>query len=386
MSTLSSLIETVHEMREMGHRVILVSSGAVGMGMKRLNMIKRPQTLAETQAVAAVGQGRLMALYDDLFGQLDIPIAQVLLTKGTLAERSQYLNACNTFKELLNLSTVPIVNENDTVSNSKIRFGDNDTLSAITAGMVNADYLFLCTDVECLYTDNPRTNPDAKAVRVVDDIESLQVQVSSSGSSLGTGGMVTKLIAADLATAAGCSTIITIGSKPRRMLTILNELADHADSPTTCSPFEPSVGTLFTRKPNPMVDRKWWIMHGLANRGCIYVDEGAARALHRKHSSLFAAGIVGVEGDFSCDQMVRVVLKRELVKENGKKEIVMEEIGKGLVNYTASEIMRVKGTQSCDIHDALGYVGSEEVMHRHNFVLTHSTDAQVFETRGASLL
>ncbi|KAJ3073766.1 hypothetical protein HDU98_000757 [Podochytrium sp. JEL0797] len=370
MSTLSSLIETVHEMREMGHRVILVSSGAVGMGLKRLNMSTRPKTLAQTQAVAAVGQGRLMALYDDLFGQLDIPIAQVLLTKDTLAERSQYLNACNTFKELLNFSTVPIVNENDTVSNSEIRFGDNDTLSAITAGMVNADYLFLCTDVECLYTDNPRTNPDAKAVRVVDDIASLKVQVSSPGSSLGTGGMVTKLIAAELATAAGCSTIITIGSEPRRMLTILNELAaHHASSATSSTRFEPSVGTLFTRKPNPMVDRKWWILHGLADRGCIFVDEGAARALRRK-TSLFAAGIVGVEGDFGSEQTVRVVLRKQVEKEGGEKEMVLEEIGKGLVNYTASEIMRIKGCKSYEIHIALGYVGSEEVMHRQNFVLT----------------
>ncbi|ORY37946.1 glutamate 5-kinase [Rhizoclosmatium globosum] len=367
MSTLSLLIETVHEMRLMGHRVIIVSSGAVGMGLKRLNMTKRPQTLSQVQAVAAVGQGRLMALYDDLFGQLDIPIAQVLLTKDTLAERSQYLNACNTFKELLNFNTVPIVNENDTVSNSEIRFGDNDTLSAITAGMVNADYLFLCTDVECLYTDNPRTNPDAKAVRLVEDIASLKVQVSSPGSSLGTGGMVTKLIAAELATAAGCSTIITIGSDPKRMLTILDEMAaHHHDSPST--KFEPSVGTLFVRKPNPMVDRKWWILHGLADRGCVYVDEGAANAL-RKKTSLFAAGIVDVEGVFGGDQTVKVVWKREVDVGDGKKETRIEEIGKGLVNYGSSEIARIKGCKSYEIHVVLGYVDSDCVIHRDNFVL-----------------
>ncbi|KAI9349098.1 Aspartate/glutamate/uridylate kinase [Obelidium mucronatum] len=369
MSTLSLLIETVHEMRQLGHRVILVSSGAVGMGLKRLNLTHRPQTLQEKQAVAAVGQGRLMALYDDLFGQLDIPVAQVLLTKDVLAERAQYINACNTFKELLNFKTVPIVNENDTVSNTQIRFGDNDTLSAITAGMVNADYLFLCTDVECLYTDNPRTNPDAKAVKVVEDIASLKVQVSSPGSSLGTGGMVTKLIAAELATAAGCSTIITIGSDPKRMLTILDEMAaHHRDSPSTR--FEPSVGTLFLRKPNPMVDRKWWILHGLADRGCIYVDEGAASAIKKK-MSLFAAGIVDVEGTFSSDQTVRVVCRKQVDVGDGTKEIQEVEIGKGLVNYGASEVARIKGLKSYEIHVVLGYISSDCVIHRHNFVMSN---------------
>ncbi|KAI8618533.1 glutamate 5-kinase [Chytriomyces sp. MP71] len=365
MSTLSLIAETVHELRRLGHRVVLVSSGAVGMGLKRLHMAARPSTLAQVQAVAAVGQGRLMALYDDLFGQFDIPVAQVLLTKDTLAERAQYLNACNTFRELLAFQTVPIVNENDTVSNSEIRFGDNDTLSAIAAGMVNADYLFLCTDVECLYTDNPRSNPDAKPVRRVDDISSLKVQVSSPGSSLGTGGMVTKLIAAELATAAGCSTVITIGNDPKRILLILQELAAHHSAPPhggTATPFEPSVGTLFVRKPNPMVDRKWWILHGLATRGAVYVDAGAVAAL-RKRNSLFAAGIVQVEGVFSAQQTVRILHK---VEAGGERVV---EVGKGLANYGSNEIARIKGCKSYEIHLVLGYVDSDCVIHRDNIVI-----------------
>ncbi|TPX56678.1 glutamate 5-kinase [Chytriomyces confervae] len=366
MSTLSLMAETVRELRSHGHRVVIVSSGAVGMGLKRLKMHKRPTALAQVQAVAAVGQGRLMALYDHMFGQLDIPVAQVLLTKDTLAERAQYVNACNTLKELLNFSTVPIVNENDTVSNSEIRFGDNDTLSAITAGMINADYLFLCTDVECLYTDNPRTNPEAKAVRRVDDIASLKVQVSSPGSALGTGGMVTKLIAAELATAAGCSTVITIGSKPERIIKILDELAQHhLASPET--PFEPSVGTLFVRKPNPMVDRKWWILHGLATRGVIYIDAGAVQAI-RKRNSLFAAGIVDVEGTFSAQQTVRIVHKvAGEFQEDGSPKLI--EVGKGLTNYGSNEVSRIKGCKSYEIHVVLGYVDSDCVMHRDNIVV-----------------
>ncbi|KAJ3352678.1 hypothetical protein HDU83_007748 [Entophlyctis luteolus] len=378
----------------MGHRVVIVSSGAVGMGLKRLGMKERPGSLAVKQACAAVGQGQLMALYDDLFRQMDIAVAQVLLTKDCLSERAQYLNACNTFKELLSLKTVPIVNENDAVSSSGIRFGDNDTLSAITAGMVNADYLFLCTDVECLYTDNPRTNPDAKPVRVVDDISSLKVQVSTPGSSLGTGGMVTKLIAAELATAAGCSTIITIGSDPRRMLTILNEIAAFHQQPSTPSPpatpdmaaaassprqFEPSVGTLFTRKPNPMVDRKWWILHGLADRGVVYVDEGAARALRSKNS-LFAAGIVDVAGTFASDQAVKIVCRPRRAGRGGDRQssradaddsdaAAEEVIAKGIVNYSSAEIARIKGCKSYEIHVVLGYVDSACVAHRDNLAL-----------------
>ncbi|KAJ3135967.1 hypothetical protein HK100_002155 [Physocladia obscura] len=365
MSSLSLLVETVQELRQMGHRIVIVSSGAVGMGLKRLGLNARPNTLAMKQACAAVGQGRLMALYDDLFGQLDIPVAQVLLTKDCLSERAQYLNACNTFTELLKFNTVPIVNENDAVSSSGIRFGDNDTLSAITAGMVNADFLFLCTDVECLYTDNPRTNPDAKPVRIVEDISSLKVSVASVGSSLGTGGMATKLIAAELATAAGCSTIITIGSEPRRMITILNEMATHRrENPAT--PFEPSTGTLFVRKPNPMMDRKWWILHGLADHGCLYVDEGAARAL-RKKKSLFAAGIVDVTGNFSSDQAIKIVCKLKSFGVNF--ETKEEEIARGIVNYSSSEILRIKGCKSYEIHVILGYVDSDCVIHRDNMAL-----------------
>lgn len=174
LSILSNLVETIIHLKSLGHHIVLVTSGAVGTGLKRLNLDKRPKHLPQVQAVAAVGQGRLMALYDHLFDQFNQPIAQILLTRNDLAQRSQYLNAINTFQSCFDYGVIPIVNENDTICISELKYGDNDTLSAITAGLVNADYLFLLTDVDCLYTDNPRVNKDAKPIRVVDDITKLK--------------------------------------------------------------------------------------------------------------------------------------------------------------------------------------------------------------------
>ena len=172
LSNLSRLVELVVSLRKQGHKVVLVSSGAVGVGLKRLSAAtSRPKQLSQVQAVAAVGQGRLIGLWDDLFAQFDTPIAQILITKNDISHRNQYLNACQTMRELLSTyNVVPIINENDTISSAEIRFGDNDSLSALIAGMINADWLFLLTDVDALYTDNPRVNPDAKAIPVVDDI------------------------------------------------------------------------------------------------------------------------------------------------------------------------------------------------------------------------
>jgi glutamate 5-kinase len=184
-----------------------------------MNLPRRPKHLPQVQALAAIGQSRLMSLWDQLFGHLEQPIAQVLLTRNDIADRTQYQNAQNTFIELLSMGVIPIVNENDTLAVTEIKFGDNDTLSAITAGMVQADYLFLMTDVDCLYDKNPRSNPDAKAISVVEDIAELTADVNSAGSSLGTGGMSTKIVAARLATSAGVTTIITRSSKPGNIST-----------------------------------------------------------------------------------------------------------------------------------------------------------------------
>ncbi|ORX43707.1 glutamate 5-kinase [Hesseltinella vesiculosa] len=352
LSNLSGLVETVLKLKSLHHRVIIVTSAAVGTGLRRLNIATKPSGLAARQAVAAVGQGRLMALYDDLFGQFNQPVAQILLTKNDLSDRSQYLNAVSCLDELLQMDVVPIVNENDTISTQGIRFGDNDTLAAVTAGMAKADYLFLLTDVDCLYTDNPRTNPDAKPVQVCEDIGKLrdQVSVASGGSALGTGGMATKLIAAELATAAGVTTVITHGSKPGRIFEIIDE-----------KPSATPLHTRFIAKNNPMIDRKWWILHGLHTAGTIYVDQGAAKAVVAQglRSNLFAAGIVDVQGPFNIQQAVNICLRL-----NGQ-DIV---IGKGLVNYSSSEISRIKGHNSTDFTNILGYINADCVVHRDNLV------------------
>ncbi|CAG8621130.1 5339_t:CDS:2, partial [Scutellospora calospora] len=287
--------------------------------------------------------------------------------------RTQYLNAVNTFSELLTMGVVPVVNENDTISVSEIKFGDNDTLSAITAGMVNADYLFLMTDVDCLYTDNPMTNSNAKPVEVVEDVGALRdkVIVSSAGSSLGTGGMVTKLIAADLATAAGVTTIICRGSAPKNIISIINNLPNDDKQCSSSLPLH----TRFIAKDNPLLDRKWWILHGLHTAGTIFIDEGAVRAITKagRKSSLFAAGIVKVDGYFVAHQAVELKIERTINRENiDDIEVVM--IGKGLVNYSSTEISRIKGCQSSDIEKMLGYADSECVIHRDNLVITVKND------------
>ncbi|KAF9580724.1 hypothetical protein BGW38_002508 [Lunasporangiospora selenospora] len=415
LSTLSLIVETILKLKDQGHRVVLVTSGAIGVGLRRLNMPSKPKDLAQIQAIAAVGQGRLMSLYDDLFSQFNQPIAQILLTKNDLADRTQYLNACNTFNALLEMGVVPIVNENDTISVSEIRFGDNDTLSAITAGMIHADYLFLMTDVDCLYTDNPRVNPDAKPVLVVDDIATLKekVSVTTAGSSLGTGGMITKLIAAELATAAGVTTVITRGSTPQRIFQIISQPIQHTGSASpqveratkepdvsltvsTNAVMDASVATptpampLHTRflaKDNPLVDRKWWILHGLHAAGTIYIDHGAYMAITNatQKSSLFAAGIVACKGNFVAQQSVRVVYSPIDSAKKGDHDSQATdtdlggdfteeiEVGKGLVNYASHEILRIMGYHSRQIIDRLGYADAECVIHRENLTRTKLT-------------
>ncbi|KAI9501514.1 Aspartate/glutamate/uridylate kinase [Coemansia spiralis] len=368
LANLSLMVETIVKLKELGHRVVLVSSGAVGIGLRRLHMAQKPKELAGIQAIAAVGQGRLMALYDDLFGQLAQPVAQVLLTRNDLSHRTQYLNACNTFEALLEMGVVPIVNENDTVSLGEIRFGDNDTLSAITAGMVHADYLFLLTDVDCLYTDNPRNNPNAKQVTNVTDIKALRdaVDVSSAGSAVGTGGMATKLIAAELATAAGVTTVITRGSTPQKVIDIVEYFSNPDTIPD--APVPASVlCTRFVAKTRPMIDRKWWILHGMYCAGTIYVDAGAVVALAKFKKSLFAAGIKRVEGMFSSNQAVRVTRVMNAVAPI-KSEVI--EIGHGLVNYTSAEINRIRGCHSSEFEAILGYCDSDCVINRGNMVIT----------------
>ncbi len=344
LSTIASLVETLTQLRRSHYRVVLVSSGAVGVGCARLNLKERPKKIALKQAIAAVGQGRLIRIYDDLFSSLGQPIAQVLLTRRELMERSCYVNAYNTFQSLLELGVIPIVNENDTVAVDELKFGDNDTLSALVASLIDADWLFLLTDVDRLYSADPRLVPDAKPISLVNSREfaELQVKAGSSGSQWGTGGMMTKITAARIATSAGVRTVITHGKYPANLSKILQGEA---------------IGTQFEPQPRTDNARKRWIAYGLLPVGKLYLDAGAVKAICQKGKSLLAAGITRVEGQFDASDAV------ELYDEVGK------EIARGIVNYSHLEIERIKGHHSDKIPQLLGYEGAETVIHRDNLVI-----------------
>jgi len=351
LTILSSVVETVVHLRSLGHKVVIVSSGAIGVGLQRMNLPKRPKGLAKKQALAAVGQGRLIALWDNLFGQFEQPIAQVLLTRGDISDRTRYLNAVNTIKELLSMGVVPIVNENDTVSVSEIKFGDNDTLSAITGAMIHADYLFLLTDVDGLYTSNPRKDPDAKQIETVSSILDIRSQVSThtSGSSLGTGGMETKLVAAEIAASAGVTTIVTSSRKTDSLPAIIDyhnlytihKVPSRPSSPSGSGSGHSSPGrespehlvrpphTVFIASPTPLRDLKAWTSHTLHPAGCVVIDAGAHRVLSKRQSGgrLLAAGVAGVIGSFSSGQAVKIVVRKSAADHDDVSEDERSDAG-----------------------------------------------------------
>ncbi|PTD09837.1 putative glutamate 5-kinase [Fusarium culmorum] len=364
---LTLIVDTAVKLRKDGHRVVIVSSGAIGVGLRRMDVEKRPKHLAQLQALAAIGQCRLMSLWDSLFTHLRQPIAQILLTRNDIADRTRYFNAQNTFHALLEQGVIPIVNENDTLAVAEIKFGDNDTLSAITAAMIHADMLFLMTDVDCLYDKNPRTHPDAKPIEVVEDIAALQADVSSAGSSLGTGGMSTKIIAARLGTSAGVTTVITRSSNPGNVLHIVQYLQSIQRGNTPPSPDERAEG--LTRSASAL---SLSASNGNGAPWPPYIPDSSlpttlsGTALVGK-AGLLPVGVVDVEGNFAQQEVVRLVTvkRRSTPGPDGKMwEGTPEEVGRALVNYAAAEIARIKGKQSVEIEKILGYADSEYVAHR----------------------
>ncbi|KAK4176086.1 Aspartate/glutamate/uridylate kinase [Triangularia setosa] len=385
LSILTLIVETAVKLRKDGHKVIIVSSGAIGVGLRRMDVEKRPKHLSKLQALAAIGQCRLMSLWDSLFNHLRQPIAQILLTRNDIADRSRYLNAQRTINELLDMGVIPIVNENDTLAVSEIKFGDNDTLSAVTAAMVHADLLFLMTDVDCLYDKNPRTNPDAQPIEVVEDISSLVADVSTAGSSLGTGGMSTKIVAARLATSAGVTTVITKSSNPGNIVSIVKHIQASRSpaSPTTkndqsgsdsednsnntealmsasVSSLKPPtpLHTRFLPSPHPVRDRYFWILHGLRPHGTLFIDQGCYKALLNK-AGLLPVGVVDVEGTFHQQEAVRICVVDK--KHPGTQP---QEVGRCLTNYSSAEVSRIKGKHTSEIPGLLGYMDSEYVAQR----------------------
>ncbi|KAH7162651.1 Aspartate/glutamate/uridylate kinase [Dactylonectria estremocensis] len=406
---LTLIVDTAVKLRKDGHRVVIVSSGAIGVGLRRMDVEKRPKHLAQLQALAAIGQCRLISLWDSLFSHLRQPVAQILLTRNDIADRTRYHNAQNTFNALLEQGVIPIVNENDTLAVAEIKFGDNDTLSAITAAMIHADMLFLMTDVDCLYDKNPRTNLDAQPIEVVDDISALQADVSSAGSSLGTGGMSTKIIAARLGTSAGVTTIIAKSSNPGNVLNIVRYLQakrksssssssateDHGkeslsrstsslklSTPPSSEDLAVPLHTRFLPSEDPIRDRHFWLLHTPNPHGTLYIDSGAHRALMGK-AGLLPVGVVDVQGNFAQQEVVRLVVvqRRRSPGPDGKPWEAPEDVGRAIVNYAAAEISRIKGHQSVDIQGILGYADSEYVVHRQHVGFFRRESRPVTPTR-----
>jgi glutamate 5-kinase len=338
------LVRQMARLSEAGCEVILVSSGAIAAGRERLGLDEPPRTVAARQMLAAIGQPRLMALYEQLFGLYGRPVAQVLLTRGDISRRRSYLNARNTLRALLDHGVMPIVNENDTTATEEIRVGDNDNLSALVANMIEADLLLLLTDQPGLFTVDPRRDPSAERMPDVTGGEipaEMWAAAAPARGGLGTGGMVTKLQAADLARRSGTPTLVARGTDSDVVLRAARG---------------ESVGTRFAALASPLDGRKRYILTGWDGKGRIVVDGGAAEAL-RRGSSLLPVGVSEVSGEFERGDTV-AVFDRE-----GR------ELARGLVNYHAAELERIRGHRSDQIETILGYAYGEEVIHRDQLVL-----------------
>ena len=327
-----------------GREVVLVTSGAIATGMARLALAERPRTIPEKQAAAAVGQSALMWHYEAAFKRHDVAVGQVLLTAQDISDRARYLNARNTLRTLLERSVLPIVNENDTVAVEEIKVGDNDNLSALVASLVDADLLVLLTDVDGLYTADPAVAADARKLDTVDAVTDDIVRLvwnREGGASVG--GMATKLEAAQKAAASGIPMVIASGREEGVLTRLL------AGEP---------VGTYFTPKADRLTARKWWIAFAVPPQGRLTVDAGALRALRDEGRSLLPSGVVDVVGDFAAGEVVAIVAQAD-----GR------EFGRGLVNFDAVELRKIRGAKTRQIEERLGYRGVDEVIHRDNLVI-----------------
>lgn len=336
------LVRQMADLHTQGHEILLVSSGAVFAGREVLGPPPRRRDIPFKQVLAAVGQGRLMGLYEQFFDLYGIPVAQALLTRADLADRERYLNARNTLRSLLRLRIVPVINENDVVGIEEIKIGDNDNLSALVANAVDAHVLIMLTDQPGLFTADPRLDPHADLIPEVRTIdERIRRLAGSSGTAAGTGGMATKIQAAELATRSGTEVIVAAGAEPNVLLRLVAG---------------ESLGTRFLATVSHVESRKRWIL-AESPRGDIHVDRGAAEALKRNGKSLLPVGVIAVDGQFERGQTVR------LLAPDGR------EIARGIANYDASSLMAILGRQSGEIPAVLGFQYGPTVVHRDNLVL-----------------
>ena len=342
-AVMTNLAQDICALMAEGREVVLVSSGAVAAGRKSLGLGHRPLVMREKQATAALGQVRLMREYEDIFGGLNQKVAQVLLTHDDLANRDRYLNIRNTLFTMFDWQILPIINENDTVSVKELRFGDNDTLAAMTTNMIDAD-LFVClTDVDGLHTGHPVRDPEARLITTVaqvdEDVEAMAGQVSGA---LGTGGMRSKVMAARMVSVRGGSSFIGPGRQPGTLRRLFSG--------------EP-VGTFFLPQEEKMQSRKHWIAYTLRPKGFLVLDDGACRAVTGGGKSLLPSGILETRGNFRIGDPVHCLDRNE------------EPLAAGLVNYTSEDIRKVQGRHSTEIKEILGFIDSEEIIHRDNLVV-----------------
>jgi len=341
---IETLVRQLADLCNQGKEVILVTSGAVGAGAGKLGLKSRPKNIPEKQAAAAVGQGMLMHIYEKIFAEYGLTVGQVLLTREDFSDRRRFLNARNALHTLLRLGVIPVVNENDMVAVDEIKLGDNDNLSALVASLIDAEMLFLLSDVDGLYTADPRKNSDARIIYDIIEITAELEKLAGEGEagSMGTGGMTTKLQAARIAMHSGVVTVIArSGKKDVLRRIIAGELE----------------GTVFWPLVNKLENKKKWIAYSSTVQGEIFVDKGATQALSRYGKSLLPSGVTGVEGVFELGNTVSIV------GPDG------QEIARGLTNYSSTEIEKIKGAQTRDIARILGHKDYDEVVHRNNLVL-----------------
>lgn len=343
-NVVASISRQLAALTQGGREMILVSSGAVASGVAKIGLGRRPASMPEKQAAAAIGQAGLILEYELRFAEAGLKVAQVLLTRNDLSHRTRYLNARNTLNTLLSWGVVPIINENDTVVTDEIRFGDNDNLSAMIALLLDADLLINLTDIDALYDGDPRTNPDAKRLDIVRKITPA-IEASSKGSpgAVGTGGMWTKIEAAKKSTASGVPMVIASGADPKVLTDLFGGIAH---------------GTYFVPRADKMGSRKRWIAFTSKTFGHVTVDDGAVKALVERGKSLLPSGVLDVSGEFDVGAAVAVC------------DTSGNELGRGLTNFTAEQIRAIKGLRSDQIEASFGSREYDEVIHRDNLVMT----------------
>lgn len=343
LSYMEKLVRELANLHNQGYEVILVTSGSIGAGRGKLNITRKYVSIPEKQAIAAVGQGLLIQIYEKLFSEYGLIVGQILITRNDIISRRRYINACNTVLTLLKLGVIPIINENDSVSVEEIKFGDNDRLSALVAGLSDATTLILLTDVDGLYTKNPRKYNDAELLTEVDQInDEIKAGAEESHDSLATGGMITKLQAAQIAVSSGVKMYIANGFDPGNILKII-----HGEN----------VGTFF--KPNKKIlnRKKRWIAYGQISSGSIQIDRGACQAICSDNKSLLPVGVISVSGSFS---------KGDLITINDPEG---NEMGRGLTNFSSEEINLILKLKSSEVADIICRPFAEEVIHRDNLVI-----------------